>query len=102
MKGANINLSTHLWRTRPRKKEKHLRQNRRRQQETRKFNQKEASATRKAFPGTKLIRTMEQTLKCNTGSQTKLKNKNIRETAKRNAAQLDRQELEEYIFNIST
>lgn len=62
---------------------------------TRKFKQKEASATRKAFPGTKCTRTVEQTPKYNTGSQTKLKNKNIGETAKSSAAQLERQELEE-------
>lgn len=95
MKGININLSTHLWRVWPLPEEKYLRQNRRRQQETRKFKQKEAPATRKAFPGTKFIRIMEQTPKYNTGSQTKSKTKNIRETAKSNAAQLERQKVKE-------
>lgn len=50
---------------------------------------------RKAFPGTKFIRIMEQTPKYNTGSQTKSKTKNIRETAKSNAAQLERQKVKE-------
>lgn len=45
---------------------------------------------------------MDKTPKYNTGSQTKQKNKNIREVAKSNAAQLERQELEEQIFNIGT
>lgn len=57
---------------------------------TKKIKQK---ATQKAFPST--IWTIEQTPRCNSGSPTKLKNKNIRGTGKSSVAQLERQELEE-------
>lgn len=51
---------------------------------------KEACTTLKVFPGTKCIWAMEQTPKYNSGSPTKLKSKNMKETANSNAAQLER------------
>lgn len=45
------------------------------------------------LPGTKYM-TAERSPKCNIGSQKQPKNKNIRETAKSDGGQLERQELE--------
>lgn len=62
---------------------------------TKKIKPKEASSTQKAFASTECIWTIEQPPRCNRGSPTKLKNKNIRGTGKSSVAQLERQELDE-------
>lgn len=58
-----------------------------------KNKEKSIFVTQNDFPGAKHM-TVDQSPKCNTGNQKNLKNKNSRETTKREGGQLKRQELE--------